>query len=65
MPYKFLNCKNERWIRRNGLYSRNDEEITKGADKGKNEASPDGKPILGHRQEVTGKKARMKPRKER
>ena len=37
----------------------------KGADKGKKEASPDGKPILGHRQEVTGKKARMKPRKER
>jgi hypothetical protein len=37
----------------------------KDADKGKNEASPDGKPILGHRQEVTGKKARMKPRKER
>jgi hypothetical protein len=36
-----------------------------GADKGKNEASPDGKPILGHRQEVTGKKARMKQRKER
>jgi len=30
---------------------------------GKNEASPDGKPILGHREEVTGKKARMKQRK--
>jgi len=38
---------------------------TKGADKGKNEASPDGKTILVHRQEVTEKKARMKQRKER